>query len=135
MSQYYYISSNNIAANQFNSYGTTPTISTGPIAGPEGYISNTSLTGTNAGGQFYFQCQGTAAPGDTLITVTFTQPYSNSPSVVIVPSSLGAADLSYEACYYVNSTPTNFSLLNGTYTPITGTLYDCRFNYFVINNK
>lgn len=84
-----------------------------------------SVRGTDVAGTITINT-GSSPPPGTFASVTFTKAYSGIPRVIISPVGVNAATVTY----YVNRTPTGFSLGCAT-APPAGASFS--FDYFVIN--
>lgn len=100
--------------------GPTPLSSRGGAVGGAGTVS---ISGTDTAGTVSVNFGGGSSPG-TIANITFTNPFSQTPHVVITPVGSSCAGLNY----YVNRTTGGFSI--GTTTPGSGS---CAFDYIAID--
>jgi hypothetical protein len=97
-----------------------------------------TCTGTDAAGIFTFTLNtGTATLSGNLVTVTFAQPFTVSPAILLTPANVFAADFIYNSGIGATSTTNNFTVFSGSH-PInatTGWSDDLQFHYMAIGKQ
>lgn len=102
--------------------GPTPTASKGNAVGGSGTVS---VSGTDTAGTVSINFSIGSAAGN-IANITFTNPFAQTPHVVVTPIGSSCADLNY----YVNRTTGGFSI-NSTNSGGSGT--SCAFDYIAID--
>lgn len=102
--------------------GTSVSMTRGSAIGGNGTVS---VGGTDTAGTITVNTGSAPGPG-TIVTVNFGKPYDSVPRVLISPVGVSAGALDY----YVNRTPTSFSVGVSTAPPAGASF---AFDYFVIN--
>ena len=101
--------------------GTIPGITKGSAVGSGGTVS---LSGSDTAGSVAINTGG-SPPAGCFATVTFSEPYSTTPHVVITPISAAAAGLDY----YITRSTTNFVICS---TNAAGAGQNFGFDYVVL---
>jgi hypothetical protein len=109
------------------SHGDTPT---GVLGATTGYNGTVAIEGNDTAGSITYTAGSQVLPAHPLaageqITLTFVQPYTTTPRVLLTPTSDKAANIRY----YVQRTDTEFKLIF-TDVPVAGDTYS--FDYQVI---
>jgi len=104
-----------------NAGGTIPSIAKGTAVGGGGTVS---LSGSDTSGSIAINTGG-SPPIGCLATVTFSEPFSTTPHVVVTPIGVSAAGLNY----YINRSTQSFSICSTNAAPGSETF---GFDYIVL---
>lgn len=109
--------------------GSVPVVVLGPAAGStessaESVAASANVAGNDVSGQLTVQLGDGASAGQAL-SVTFDQPYSKAPHILLTPANNKASTLRY----YVESTATGFDLMLTDEQASSGVVI---FNYWVV---
>ena len=102
--------------------GPTPSLARGPALGGGG---TASVNGSDTSGSVTINV-GSGAPAGCFATITFAAKYSSTPHIILTPVGADGGTIDY----YVNRTPTSFSICDST-PPPAGASFG--FDYFVVN--